>query len=64
MNMNRVLEAAADQGFPTWGRCQPQRKGAPTYYLGKFYQILHVNEENRTERERTRPKFYYLDPSL
>ena len=52
--------AAADPGFPQGGR-QPQ-KLAPSYYLAKFCQKLHENEENWVGG--TRPKLYYADAPL
>ena len=43
--------------FPDW-RASTPRGGAPTYYLAKFRQKLHENEENWTERGAC-PKFYH-----
>ena len=37
------------------GGRQPQRGGAPTYYLTNFSQKLHENEENLTQRGGARP---------
>ena len=45
------------------GGANLKERGAPTYYLGNFHQILHENEENWIE-EGTHTKFYYVDPPL
>ena len=38
-------------------------KVAPTFYLAKFRQKLHENEEN-VRQGGASPNFYYIDPSL
>ena len=48
---DQVSLPALDLGFPR-ARCQPEREGALTYYLAKFYQKLQENEESWTERGR------------
>ena len=45
-----VTFTSVDPGFPRGGTVGAKPKGgAPTYYLAKFGQKLHENEENWTE---------------
>ena len=48
------LNALADPGFPRGGTPIPE-EGAPTYYLTKFSQKLHENEEILAQKRGASP---------
>ena len=55
--------SGADSGFPGGAN----RKGGANLLdicLGIFFLKLHENEEIWTERGRSHPKCYYVDPPL
>ena len=54
----------ADQGFSRGGGANPKGGGVPAYYLVKFFQKLHENEEILGQKGGRTSLVPPLDPPL